>query len=72
MPMTNPPQNGAVTHHHDQSITLHSFNTMNATPNNPRTPIPLDELLLLFSFLMLFMFLFTILCHKQSIHILML
>ena len=35
------PQKGSVTHHHDQSIIFMSFNTTKATPNKPRTPIPL-------------------------------
>ena len=44
------PQKGAVTHHQDQSITLHSFNTTKATPNSDKTLIPefeLSELLLM-------------------------
>jgi len=39
-----PPQNGRVTHHHDQSIRLQSFRTTNTIPNTLSTPIPpLDE-----------------------------
>ena len=40
----SPPQNGKVTHHHDQEITSVSFKTTNATPNKPNIPIPDDEL----------------------------
>jgi hypothetical protein len=39
----NPPQNGAVTHHHDQSITPHNFSVTKTTPSKPSTPIPPDE-----------------------------
>ena len=54
----NPPQNGSVTHHHDQSITPVSLSTTNATPNSPTTPIPLllDELPLLISILPCFFY----------------
>ena len=48
----NPPQNGAVTHHHDQLINPVSFSTTNTTPNKPNIPIPLlelDESLIVFS-----------------------
>lgn len=41
----NPPQSGIVTQNHDQSITLHSFRTINATPRSPKKLIPeLEEL----------------------------
>ena len=36
----NPPQSGAVIHHHDQSITCVSFKTSNAINNNPKKPTP--------------------------------
>lgn len=36
----NPPHRGAVTHHHDQSITPVSFNTRNTRNNSPKKPIP--------------------------------
>jgi hypothetical protein len=39
----NPPQNGAVTHHHDQSITPHNFSVTKTTPSKSRIPIPPDE-----------------------------
>jgi hypothetical protein len=37
-------QIGDNTHHHDQSIYLVNFNTMNTMVNKPPNPIPLDEL----------------------------
>lgn len=43
-----PPQMGSVTNHHDQLITLHSFNIINAVPNNVKKLIPLVFLLLIF------------------------
>lgn len=40
-----PIQNGRVTHHHDQSITLHSLSPTKRTPRSPITLIDeLDEL----------------------------
>ncbi len=42
MAIANPPQSGAVTHHQDQSITLHSLrirNTRNVAPNSPMPPL---------------------------------
>lgn len=38
--------NGANTHHHDQSITLHSFNTIKTMANKPQKlmPPPAEEL----------------------------
>ena len=40
-----PPQNGSVTHHQDQVITLHNFSITKATPRSPNTLIPeLEEL----------------------------
>jgi hypothetical protein len=46
-PMMADIHKGDNTHHHDQSITLASFSTMNATVSIPAKPIPLppDELL---------------------------
>ena len=41
--ITNPPQNGHVTHHQLQLITPHSFNVINTIPSNPNNPIPLFE-----------------------------
>lgn len=38
-----PPQNGTVTHHHDQSITWHNLRTIKAVPNKPKKPTPLLE-----------------------------
>lgn len=40
--IVNPPQNGNVTHHHDQLMTLHNFSTTKATPSNPTTPTDVD------------------------------
>lgn len=40
-------QNGAVTHHHDQSITPVSLRTINTIPSNPGIPIPVFEFELL-------------------------
>ena len=37
----NPPQSGAVIHHHDQSITCVSFNTSNTRKKRPKKPTPL-------------------------------
>lgn len=34
---------GLITHHHDQSITLHSFSTTKAIVNKPAKPTPPDE-----------------------------
>lgn len=34
---------GDSTHHHDQSITLHSFRATKSTVNIPASPIPPDE-----------------------------
>ena len=31
---------GASTHHQDQSMTLHNFNTTNAIQSNPQNPTP--------------------------------
>ncbi len=42
-------QSGLKTHHHDQSMTLHSFRTMNAKASRPVKPIPL----LLFDFVLI-------------------
>lgn len=39
--IANPPQNGNVTHHHDQSMTLHNFNTTSTKPSMPNG-IPID------------------------------
>ena len=39
-----PIQNGSVTHHHDQSITLHSLSPTKSTPNNPITLTDDEEL----------------------------
>ena len=33
-------QNGDNTHHHDQSMTWHNFNTTNAMPSRPAIPMP--------------------------------
>jgi hypothetical protein len=35
-----PPQRGAVTHHHDQLITLVNFNTRNVINKRPVKPTP--------------------------------
>ena len=35
-----PPHNGAVTHHHDQVITLQSFNTRKTIKSKPKPQIP--------------------------------
>lgn len=43
----NPPQSGAVTHHHDQLITPQSLSVMKTMASWPKKPMPLDELLLL-------------------------
>ena len=60
--MARPPHRGAVTHHHDQSMTLHNFSTMNAIPSSPKNPIPLLLLLLEDEFPMsIFSFCYTIL-----------
>ena len=40
MNRTKLPQRGAVTHHHDQSMTWVSFNTRNTKNNRPPNPIP--------------------------------
>ena len=39
-------QNGAVTHHHDQSMTWQSLSTTKATPSSPtiKPPVPLPLL----------------------------
>jgi hypothetical protein len=42
-------QNGAVTHHHDQLITLHSFSTIKVMPSKPHTPTPPDAVVFLLS-----------------------
>jgi len=41
-------QTGAITHHQDQSITLHNFKIMNATNSKLKTPDPpeFDSLLI--------------------------
>lgn len=40
-----PPQNGSVTHHHDQLIIFNNLRTTKTTPNKPTVEIPLlDEL----------------------------
>ena len=46
----NPPHNGAVTHHHDQVITLHNFNVINTIASNPKNEMPPDfvDLLLIY------------------------
>lgn len=49
--IARPPQKGIVTHHQDQSITLHNFNTTKQTPNNPVTPIPESLTLLIILYL---------------------
>ena len=49
-------QNGAVTHHHDQSITLHSFNVMKISPSKPKIPIPPDAAFELLEILFFFLF----------------
>ena len=38
------PQNGEVTHHQDQSITLHNFKVINTTPSSDKTDMPELEL----------------------------
>jgi hypothetical protein len=38
--MENGIHNGANTHHQDQAITLHSFNTRNTMNKTPQSPIP--------------------------------
>ncbi len=38
--IANPPHNGAVTHHQDQSITLVNFKVMNIKNIKPKKPIP--------------------------------
>jgi hypothetical protein len=50
----NPPHNGSVTSHHDQLITLHSFNIIKATPNKVNNPIPPPLELLEFDIYLLF------------------
>ena len=54
--MTNPPQKGSVTHHHDQSITFVNLSTTNATPSNPATPTESE----------LFAIIFFLLCLKKT------
>jgi hypothetical protein len=50
---TNPPHNGAVTHHHDQSILFVNFNPKNNRKRSPKKPTPL-ELELFFDILNVF------------------
>lgn len=58
----NPPQNGIVTHHHDQFMYPVNFNTTNATPRSPKAPIPelLDEFDSLIVYNLLNMLIYTI------------
>ena len=51
-------QIGHVTHHHDQSITLHNLRTINAIVKNPanEVPIPLISALSLLILLILYLF----------------
>jgi hypothetical protein len=51
-----PPQNGRVTHHQDQVITLHNFSITKATPRSPNTPIPELEEFEFFDILIGFIF----------------
>lgn len=42
MIMVGTSQNGAVTHHQDQVITLHSFRTIKTTPRIAGSPIDVE------------------------------
>ena len=42
----NPPHNGAVTHHHDQSMYLVSLSVIKIKNIRPKNPIPPDDELL--------------------------
>lgn len=50
----NPPHNGAVTHHHDQVITLHNFNVINTIASNPMNEIPLLDVVFLLLIIVIF------------------
>lgn len=39
----NPPHRGAVTHHHDQSITSHNFSVINTMASNPKNEMPFPD-----------------------------
>ena len=49
-PRTKPIKGGDNTHHHDQSMTLVSFNPIKRMVNIPVKPIPLEFLVLLIFF----------------------
>lgn len=49
-PRTKPIKGGDNTHHHDQSMTLDSFNPIKRMVNIPVKPIPLEFLVLLIFF----------------------
>ena len=58
----NPPHNGAVTHHHDQVITLHNFNVINTIASNPKNEIPPPDVV----FLLLISVIFKLLRRRQG------
>ena len=57
-----PPHNGAVTHHHDQVITLHNFNVINTIASNPKNEIPPPDVV----FLLLIIVIFKLLRRRQD------
>lgn len=43
----SPPHNGAVTHHHDQVMTLHNFNVMKTIASKPKKDMPVPDVVVL-------------------------
>lgn len=50
----SPPHNGAVTHHHDQVMTLHNFNVMKTIASKPKKDMPVPDVVVLLLIIVIF------------------